>query len=813
MKRLSALLLLCSCGHRSPESPAQIYARVQSTFRNGRVAEALDAARLASKQCGTDMHCQCQFRILEGEILAWQHKGDEAGARLSQTLPGGPDFAALDIRRRMLLGYLLSLSPDATRAATGRRLLDDAYQEAAKAGLRDLLAEMEILEGNLASPFDREKARALYLAAERHAIEQHDPYNEAGASLDLGMASVHESRYDEAIPFFERSLDLAKRIGAGPIVAASYSNLALCYTELGAYDRAIQLEKEALAWPETGDSPVVRRGLLLQMGRTLASKGQLQEAIQYYHQALALARSVKDGEGARVSASNLASALALSGDWDAADQANREEIALAQGDRSKAYATLNAADIAAGRKQTQAAVDLYLKAIHSKSLAPSILWDAYAGLAQTYAAAGNRPLARSYFEKGIAAVDKNQTGLSRDDYKFTFLASLIRFHRDYVEFLVQNRDFDKALEVVESSRARILAETMTPQKPARPLSVAELRQAAKRSGRVFLSYWLAPAQSYVWVISPTSIEHFALGPSAGIESLVDMFGNTLREWDLVAKESTVARRLYDAVLSPVIPFIPHNARVVMVPDGALHFVNFETLPVSGAKPHYWIEDVTLTVAPSLAIAAAAPLPQPIRHESLLIIGDALAAGPDYPKLTYASTEIARVGSHFASAKTTIVQGGKATAAAYSQAHPRQFSVIHFSAHGEANSSSPLDSAIILSPRDGVFKLYARDVIGLRIDADLVTISACRSAGSRVYSGEGLVGFAWAFLKAGAHYVVAGLWDVTDSSTPEMMNTFYGAMEAGKSPPDALRIAKFSMIHSATAYRKPYYWGPFQVYIR
>jgi CHAT domain-containing protein len=435
-------------------------------------------------------------------------------------------------------------------------------------------------------------------------------------------------------------------------------------------------------------------------------------------------------------------------------------------------------------------------------------------LARTYAAARNQTLARSFFEKAIQVVDKNRTGLSRDDYKVTFLASLIRFYRDYVEFLMQNGDAAKALEVVESSRARILAETVAQPKPARPISGAALQQAAKRSGRVFLSYWLAPVQSYVWVISSKEIKHFPLGPSAPIESLVNASRDGIQEWDVTVKESPDARRLYGLVLGPVAAHIPMQAHVVIVPDGALHYLNFETLPVYGEKPpHYWIEDATVAVAPSLAIAADAPLPQPIRRESLLIMGDALAAGPEYAKLPNAPKEMERVGNHFASAKRTIVRGAEATPASYLQSRPEQFSVIHFSAHGEANSQSPLDSAIILSPQGGIFKLYARDVIGLRLAADLVTISACRSAGARVYSGEGLVGFAWAFLKAGAHYVVAGLWDVTDRSTPDMMDKFYGAMQAGQNPPDALRAAKLSMVHATTAFRKPYYWGPFQIYIR
>jgi CHAT domain-containing protein len=100
-----------------------------------------------------------------------------------------------------------------------------------------------------------------------------------------------------------------------------------------------------------------------------------------------------------------------------------------------------------------------------------------------------------------------------------------------------------------------------------------------------------------------------------------------------------------------------------------------------------------------------------------------------------------------------------------------------------------------------------------LQADLVTISACRSAGARSYSGEGLVGFAWAFLQAGARSVIAGLWDVTDSSTPGIMDVLYSQIKDGKSPADALRQAKLNLIRSTGSYRKPYYWGPFQLYIR
>ena len=91
------------------------------------------------------------------------------------------------------------------------------------------------------------------------------------------------------------------------------------------------------------------------------------------------------------------------------------------------------------------------------------------------------------------------------------------------------------------------------------------------------------------------------------------------------------------------------------------------------------------------------------------------------------------------------------------------------------------------------------------------MSACRSAGERAYSGEGLVGFAWAFLRAGASRVIAGLWDVDDRSTAELMDRLYAGIAAGDTASHALREAKLVMLAQGGNYAKPYYWGPFQLF--
>ena len=138
--------------------------------------------------------------------------------------------------------------------------------------------------------------------------------------------------------------------------------------------------------------------------------------------------------------------------------------------------------------------------------------------------------------------------------------------------------------------------------------------------------------------------------------------------------------------------------------------------------------------------------------------------------------------------------------------------IHFAAHAEANEQRPLESVVVLSHQADPNKLYARDVIGIPIHADLVTLSACHSAGTRAYAGEGLMGFAWAFLEAGARAVVAGLWDASDESTEPLMDKLYAGIAAGQDPVTALRNAKLALLAGDARFRKPFFWAPFQVYL-
>lgn len=252
--------------------------------------------------------------------------------------------------------------------------------------------------------------------------------------------------------------------------------------------------------------------------------------------------------------------------------------------------------------------------------------------------------------------------------------------------------------------------------------------------------------------------------------------------------------------------------MIVVPDGALHQLNFETLVVPGPQPHYWIEDAAVATAPSLR--ALTPITRkPVRVPKLLLLGDPILSGQDFAPLPNIEKEVAAVADRFSPANRAVITGAAATPDRYAKAAPQNFTDIYFATHAVANRDSPLNSAIILSHRGENFKLYARDVADVPLNAELVTLSACTSAGAKAYSGEGLMGFAWAFLQAGAQNVIASLWDVDDARSVDIMRRLYAGIAAGQSPARALRAAKLELLHTGSGARLPYYWGPLQVFTR
>jgi CHAT domain-containing protein/tetratricopeptide (TPR) repeat protein len=641
---------------------------------------------------------------------------------------------------------------------------------------------------------------------------------EVHAAGSLGFVRARAGRYDDATDWFERALVLAAPLEADLLRVKLLGNLGWCAYELGDYEGALShlVEVEAVAGERghTGDLQIA----LQSIGNAHYRRGDLEAAEGYTRRALALARDLAHPRAIAQLLGNLGYFAVAERRFDQAEAYVDEALRIKSriGDQAgQQHSLLARGQIREGQARPRQAEGLYRGVIGSPHTDVALLWEARAALAGLLVDMDRPSEADAEFRQALAIMEDSRARLSEATHKISFFSSLDRFHERYVDFLVAQGRPEAALEVADRGRARLLREELSGPRPLPAGTARTFRRAARERDAVLLAYWLAPGRSFLWAVTPRGVDLHELPREEVIEDHVERHQDRIqRSRDPLGEESPDADWLFRTLVGPVQASLPAGSRVLVVPDGALHRLNLETLVAPDPDPHYWIEDVTLSNAPSLSILTDRPrVDRPRPPRELLVIGDALSPTDEFPRLAHATTEIQRVAAPFAPPGVTVYSGARAEPAIYRRANPDRYDLIHFAAHASAHRLRPLDSAVILSPRGDEHKLYAREVIDIPVRARLVTLSACRSAGSRTYAGEGLVGLAWAFLGSGARNVVAGLWNVEDSSTADLMGELYRALAQGQAPDRALRAAKLALLRSETAHRKPFYWAPFVVYTR
>jgi CHAT domain-containing protein/Tfp pilus assembly protein PilF len=601
------------------------------------------------------------------------------------------------------------------------------------------------------------------------------------------------------------------------VLAKNMGNMGWCYYKMGDWAKSLELSTKANELSKQLGLRKDELRWLNNIGAVHHEQRDFDAAQDYYLRAVAISKELDDKLDWFFGVNNLAEIAIEKGQFDDAERYNLEALALqqfCQERTSKLHFPYNQAEIAEGRRQFQQAKGLFEEVIRGAAGDFSLRWMAQAKLARIYAALHRPALADQQFREALATYDQARSLLSLEEYKLTFLSSAIHFFDDYVAFLVQQGKMNEALHTVELNRARTLAEGLE-LKQVETLSTSrsfQPQEQASRAHAVVLAYWLAPERSYLWAITPSQTAIFVLPGESTINQAVETYRGVLagpRDPQGIADAS--GQKLYQLLVAPAQKLIPRGSHVAIIPAGSLYELNFETLLVPGAKLHYWIEDVVITNASSLLLLRGERSEKrEVEERKMLLIGDPVS--PGYPSLAHAAEEISDVRKYFPEEQIQVYTSRDATARAYLDGDPERFSIIHFVAHGTASRESPLDSAVILSGDESSYKLYARDIVaGKRLRAKLVTISSCEGAGGQTYAGEGLVGLSWAFLRAGAHQVIAASWDVNDASTARFMSKFYEQLNTGEDAAVALRTAKLSMLHSDSIYQRPFYWAPFQLY--
>jgi len=797
-------LLLSSASAIPPERDALRKAAVLCDHGNWRAAEPFLRESLARFEA-RESDDVWEMKLLLGDALTARTKYQEAVEVLKAEPPARLAHSTIAIRRLLeqaVLAYRLKDAPGAGRLLVSAEGLSRNYQPLLLADVLGRRAVIETWQRSFEAA-ERDARQSIGLAR-----KQHNRVFEINALGSLGRLRTYQRRYDEAVAYQRRALALATEIDARSKIEKISGNLGWALILLGDFDTASDYFSSALAIAEDIGAEYDIVPWLSGLGDIALHDHDYRKALNYYQRGVVAARKIGHPDLAEFAA-NTAVALLELGDPIAARKMTDEarlSVSNSSDSEQQLLSVLISARIDASVGQLDAAVSKAKRVIEA-SRTKALRWEAEARLAQFYVAAGYASDADDHFRRAIATASDARNDIQKEELRLPFGALVRELNEAYVRFLIDGGHITEALEVAESSRAQTLNEALESQETKRDF---DPKRVARDRNAVILSYWLAPKQSYVWIITGSSIEMERLPPAKAIEEQIDSYSRDIQALRSKAASRAHAVKLYSSLV-PQAPkrATPLGARVIVIPDGRLHAFNPETL-VNPTTLRYWLEDVTLETANSLELLDA---PQSTRGpESMLLVGDPPSPDRDFPRLTNAADEISRVRRQFGN-DCTVLQGSAATPRAYERANAGRYGLIHFVAHGVATRQRPLDSAVVLA-RDGdgeSYKLYARDILKHRLQARLVTISSCHGAGTRAYTGEGLVGLAWAFLHAGAQQVIASLWEVNDSATPKLMDDLYGGIRAGRDPATSLRNAKLRLIHGGTIYQHPRYWAPFVLY--
>ena len=472
---------------------------------------------------------------------------------------------------------------------------------------------------------------------------------------------------------------------------------------------------------------------------------------------------------------------------------------------------------------------------------------------------GDVQAARIALTEAVKLLEAQRSSLSLDTTKLGFVSDKLSVYRDLIELYVAENQPERAIEYSERAKARALVDLLasrdtqpSPKNGAdlqsllasvddmeNRLASVSLNDEAERSAtRGLLRKYqeslntAAPEFTSLRVVSSPSIAELQSMLEEG-EGLLEYFGDGDDLWvfvlsqqgvsaaklTVVGLESLIAtarrdlldpssdhfsrssRELYEAILEPVGERLQGFERLTVVPHAALHYVPFSALYDGQA---FLIDKLELRVLPSASVLKFLGGSEDGTAESMLVLGNPDLNDPemDLPGAELEAINIAKMRPN------TDVLLRKNASEQLVKSSAEQYRYLHIASHGIFNAEDPMSSALLLSEGGGEDGLLSvAELFDLRLNADLVTLSACETALGEVTGGDDVIGFTRGFLYAGAESIVSSLWKVSDVATNQLMQNFYeGLPEQGKSA--ALRQAQLAL--KSGQYAHPYYWGAFQL---
>jgi len=716
-----------------------------------------------------------------------------------------------------------------------------------------------------------EKANEFYTQLVEEFQKQGTPYRTAVLFSNIGVNYAKLNDYRKALEFHLRALELRPEKDDRDGRAVSLANIASCYANLGDKQKALENYTEALALTRAGGDKRGIAIVLKNIGIFYRDAGQTDKALEAFNEALTLTINIGELNGQGIVLSEMAQLESKRGNFAEAHKLIERAIATIESVRTNLKSQqLRTSFFASMRKYYEFDIDVLMQmhrqnpsdgfaaaalAVSEKGRARSLLELLREARAEIRQGADpelverERSLRRTIAEKA----ELQMRMLSRqhtDDQAQAAAKEIEALTMEYDQVQMRIRQ--------TSPRYAALVEPS-------PLSVEAIQKQVVDQNTVLLEYALGEKKSYVWAITPDSFKTFELPGRTAIEQQAKRFYQLLTERGLSVPNETLAQRnqrlahaetdypqvaanLSRMLLAPVAAELKQK-RVVIVGEGVLQYLPFSALPEPGTEGveqpliinH---EVVTLPSASVLAVLREEFGNRKPASNAVAVFADPVFS-PSDSRLTRAGRAAVEQPASFADAQRSVSAAGldslvrlrfsrqeaediarlagdkrnlkaldfSANRAMVTDARLSDYRIVHFATHGLINNQYPDLSGVVLSlvdeqgkPQNGFLRLY--DIYNLKLNADLVVLSACQTALGKEIKGEGLVGLTRGFMYAGAPRVVASLWRIDDRATADIMRRFYeGMLKDGLPPAAALRAAQISMVRDKR-WQSPHYWAAF-----
>jgi CHAT domain-containing protein len=565
----------------------------------------------------------------------------------------------------------------------------------------------------------------------------------------LGEAYLRAGRLDEAIQNYERSLTISERYNLRSSgYGSTHLGLGRVYLQKKDYARAQQYFEKAF---ELATKLRLSGGLVsasIQLGNLSLLNAKPSEAIDFYKRAVANIESsrsqIQSEELRRSYFEN--QGQAYTGIIRAALSANKSDDAFDYNERARSRAFLDTLGTKVRLVKSEALVA-------EETLLQSRITSLRIRLA-------------------IQESDESVTAQLRGE-----LEDAEKAYADFVSKIRKENKEQASLMNVE------------------PLTVKQVQEMLD-PGVALLEYFVTNDAVMLWVVEKDKLTSVSIPlRREQLQSQVTTYREAITELAEKEKFETLAQELYKLLIQPTLPHI-RGKELLIIPHDVLHYLPFQALLSPSGK--YLIEDYPINYLSSASLMQFTQEKRNARGELRKVLADGgkvLTFGnPDLddPKmaLQFAGIEAKEIKSLY---PQSAIYLEKEATEEKAKALVGNSDIIHFASHAELNEDDPLASAIRLTKSDKEDgRLEVREIFGMDLKASLVVLSACETGLGKLSSGDELVGLTRAFIYAGTPSVVASLWNVEDSSTAQLMASFYKNLKT-MTKVEALRQAQLNLI--------------------